>query len=52
MNTRKRSKSKAVLTIRFAVLLSDKEYEKLNELATTKNISAGAVVRQLLNEAK
>lgn len=47
----KRTKSKAVLTIRFAVLLSKDEYKKLLELSHTCNSSAGAVLRQLLNDA-
>lgn len=52
MNTRKRSKSKAILTIRVVALLSEAEYRRLMELSNTLNLSAGAVVRQLLNEAK
>lgn len=52
IRSRKRTKSKAVLTVRFAVLLSKDEYVKLLTLSTTANCSAGAVLRTLLSEAK
>lgn len=49
---KKRTKSKAVLTVRFVVLLSKDEYAKLLTLSNTANCSAGAVLRTLLGEAK
>lgn len=50
VRSRKRNKSKAVLTIRFALLLSPEDYAHLLDLAAQSQSGAGAVLRHMLRD--
>lgn len=49
---KRKRKSLAVLTARFAFFLSPADLEKLLALARSQNISAGAALRSLINAAE